>query len=548
MKLSRSLPPRAALPALAALAAFGAYVQTVTYDFTLDDRHLIVLNERLSSWRDLAHYFTEAHVWQEGYAAFFRPMVYASLMLNHFVSAAAPWSYHLLNVLLHTLATLLVYALARMVAERSASRLSHWPFIAALLFAIHPTHTEAVANVAGRADVMMTCWILVGVLLAARAYRGSIPAAAGVCLCALCAPLTKETGFLLIPLLLVWDWTCNRYSAVDWRLRIRTWLAGAAGTVTAGAMYIAAHATATTSFQTAFLDNPAAYAPPVARLTTGIYLTGKAIMLMCLPYPLSADYSYAQIVPVTTLLTPVTAIGITAVVALLAWSWRLPPTPGRKVTECGVLWFLVAYVPSSNLFFPIGTIFGERLLYLASVGACLAGGYGVAYLWSRPNRPLRTVGLPLVLAALLLCAWTIARNTQWRDQSSVRQAMLRTAPRSAKAHFSAARELAGAHRPREALGAIRTALSIHGMYPEAHALHGAVLIELRDYTNAWKAAARALQLNPHVAEAHYYLGLVARQWGRTNEAAQHFATARRLRPEMFGGSETLDVRLETGDL
>ena len=548
MKNLHSIRAPLFLPCCAALAAFLAYVQTIGYGFTLDDRHLVTLNSQLSSWHDLRHYITEAHVWQEGYAAFFRPMVYLSLMLNHLLSGDNPWSYHLFNVLAHVIATLLVYALARSIAARIGEETvprAWWPFIAALIFAIHPVHTEAVANVAGRADVMMTCWVLGGVLLAARAYRGSVLAAAGLCLCAFCAALTKETGFLLMPLVLVWDWSCNRYDTVAWGLRLRTWAFGALGTLFAGAMYISAKAPVAAPSSPAFLDNFAAHVPLATRLCTGLFLVGKSVALVCLPYPLSSDYSYAQIIPVATLLSPLTAVGIVVVIGMLAWSWRLPPTPGRKVGELGTLWFLVAYVPSANIIFPIGTIFGERLLYLASVGFCLVAGYGVAWLWASAERPMRQVVLPLVLAALVATAWTITRNTEWRDQGAVRRAMLRTAPRSAKAHFSAAREWAGMGRPREALDAVRTALAIYQLYPEAHALHSAILIHLHDYTNAWKAAGLAVGLNSHVAEAHYYLGLIAQQWGRTNEMARHFATAKQLRPQMFGASQTLDVRRET---
>jgi 4-amino-4-deoxy-L-arabinose transferase-like glycosyltransferase len=518
------------------LFAVLPYLPACGYDFALDDHHLISVNPRLSSWSDVTHYVTEAHYWQKGYSAYFRPMVYLSLMANYRISGMHPWSYHVLNILLHCAATLLVYVLAGIISDRFRGSVSSlMPWLAALLFAIHPVHSEAVVNVAGRADIMMTCWILLGLLCAVKGYEGTRPFAWLVCPCALAAALTKETGFLLMPLVAVWDWSFNRYRACRKYSRRHVWAAGLLGSGIAAMMYIAAVSTADTSHTTSYLDNFTCYQPLFIRLQTSLYLIGHSIRLLIFPYPLSADYSYAQIAPVNNFLTSYAALASGVILCMSAWAWKRPVTSSRKICEFGLLWFLVAYLPSSNLFFPIGTIFGERLLYLASVGFCILIGWMLArFIHTEPAWKSMVV----VVAGLVVIAgasWILIRSRDWRNNDALYLSMVRTAPRSAKAHFSLARYYATQHNYPAARKAISTALHFYSLYPEAHSLQAGILMETGDYTNAFIAARRAVELNWHTAEAHYYLGILYMRQGQPQLASNHFNVARSLRPGIMPG-------------
>lgn len=518
------------------LLAVLPYLPACGYDFVLDDHHLVTLNPHLSSWSDVAHYVTEAHYWQKGYAAYFRPLVYLSLMVNNSISGSHPWSYHFLNILLHCAATLLVYVLAGRITDRFRGSVSPlMPLLAALLFAVHPIHSEAVANVTGRADVIMTCWVLLGLLCAVKGCEGKRMFAWLVCPCALSAALTKETGFLLMPLVAVWDWSFNRYRACRKYSRRYVWAAGLLGSGIAAVMYIAAVSTADTSHTTAYLDNFTRYQPLFIRLQTSLYLIGYSIRLLIFPYPLSADYSYAQIAPVRNFLTSYAALASGVILCMSAWAWKRPFTSSRKICEFGLLWFLVAYLPSSNLFFSIGTIFGERLLYLASVGFCILIGWMLArFLYTDPAWK----GGVVVLTCFIILAgsgWIVMRNRDWRNNDTLYRSMARTAPRSAKAHFSLARYYATQNNPAAARHAIRTALHIYPLYPEARSLQAGIMISQGDYSNAFVAARRAVELNWHTAEAHYYLGMLYMRQGNTSLASNHFNVVRSLRPDFTTG-------------
>jgi hypothetical protein len=516
---------RAAL-ALAALALVP-YAATVAFGFVLDDLHLVVLNPRLATWRDGWQYLAEAHGWQYGYATYYRPLVYWSLMLNHGVSGTAAWSYHLFNMLAHGMVTLLVWVLARrwFAPWAAAPQRTTAAWLAAAVFAVHPLHTEAVANVAGRADVLMTLWVLLGLWCAWHGYRGSVAAAwcAGVCACL--AGLTKETGFLFPVLLGVWDVTLARRAAGRRRMRRRVWLTTLLGTASAMTLYAAAQAGASSPYHVAFLDNCLAGAPWAVRAPTALMLLGRALQLLVVPWPLSADYSFAQIRPVPTFLTMPAACAAGVLGCGLLWAWQRPRTSTKRVAAFGMLWFLAAYLPSSNLLFLIGTIFGERLLYLASAGVCMTIGWlAVAVL--RTRRRLLLVCGPVL--ALGLC-WTVLRSSVWRAPETLQRALLRDAPRSAKTHYARARADLAAGNTTAALAAITTTLAICQPYPEAHALRAGVLLRMGDAVPAWHAAHTALALNPHVIEAHYYCGLIALQRGETNTAQRHLRHVLRLR-------------------
>ena len=512
--------------ALAALAIVP-YAATVSFGFVLDDLHLVVLNPRLATWRDGWHYLAEAHVWQHGYASYYRPLVYWSLMLNHGLSGTAAWSYHLFNILAHGAVTLLVWVLARrwFAPWAPAPQGATAAWLAAAVFAVHPLHTEAVANVAGRADVLMTLWVLLGLWCAWRGYRGNVPAAwcAGLCACA--AGLTKETGFLFPVLLGVWDVMLVRREAGRRPPRRRVWLAALLGTASAMTLYAAAQACAPSPHHIAFLDNCLAGAPWAVRAPTALLLVGRALHLLFVPWPLSADYSFAQIRPAATFLTMPAACAVGVLGCGLLWAWQRPRTSTKRVAAFGMLWFLAAYLPSSNLLFPIGTIFGERLLYLASVGVCMTIGWLAAAVL-RPRRRLLVVGGPVL--ALGLC-WTVVRGSVWRAPETLQRALLRDAPYSAKTHCARARAALTAGDTTAAMAAITTTLAIYQPYPEAHAVRAGVLLRTGDTTQAWHAAQTALALNPHAIEAHYYCGMIALQRGATNTAQRHLRHVLRLR-------------------
>src|SRR5262249_36228126 len=152
---------------------------------------------------------------------------------------------------------------------------------------------------------------------------------------------------------------------------------------------------------------------------------------------LSADYSYDQIPVVSRpdLVTTACLLGLAALIAAVIALRRRAPA-----AAFGIAFFLISWLLTSNLLVPIGTIFGERLLYLPSAGVCLA----VAVAILEGTRALRAPWLGATFGAALVVAGAtraIARVPDWAGNLSLFSATVRTSPRSCKAANGYAAEL-----------------------------------------------------------------------------------------------------------
>src|SRR5436309_13108343 len=130
------------LPLLIAAIAVCVHAGGLRNGFTFDDPYIVVENPLVSGpggpWPIFASHYWAGH---DPEGDLYRPVTVLSYWLNHRLGGAAPWSYHLVNCLLHGTVTALVYALFRRLTGTTAAAAA-----GALLFASHPVHTEAVAS------------------------------------------------------------------------------------------------------------------------------------------------------------------------------------------------------------------------------------------------------------------------------------------------------------------------------------------------------------------------------------------------------------------
>jgi hypothetical protein len=163
---------------LVAAVAVALYARTVTFGWVYDDQMEIVLNPWVHSLGHLPEIFTST-VWagsgMETYL--YRPLALVSYALNHLISGLRPWSYHLVNVGLHALASILVVRVGRMWGLSMAAA-----GVGGILFAVHPAHVEVVAAVFGRKDLLAGVFVLAMVLghrwaLARGEWRPILPLA-----------------------------------------------------------------------------------------------------------------------------------------------------------------------------------------------------------------------------------------------------------------------------------------------------------------------------------------------------------------------------------
>ncbi|XP_052895979.1 protein O-mannosyl-transferase TMTC2 [Anopheles moucheti] len=192
--------------------AFVLYINTLSAGFVYDDRRAILGNPDVlgsGSWSQmLQNDFWGTPLVDSGSHGSYRPLCVASFKLNYLVDGFKPFGYHLVNVLLHSLATGLVVKLARHILPVGRSGVA----ITGLLFAAHPIHTEAVAGVVGRADLTGCIFYLLALLAYIRHVRWrqwgdgrQWLALAGTVLLAGAAILCKETAVTALVVCAIYD-------------------------------------------------------------------------------------------------------------------------------------------------------------------------------------------------------------------------------------------------------------------------------------------------------------------------------------------------------
>jgi len=454
---------------LGALLAVAVYWNSLPNGLVYDDVNAIEKNEAVRDPADLRTIFLTPSWKRSGdpVPISYRPLTTWTFAVDHAIHGTTPLGYHLGNVIGHAVVTALLVVLAGATGVSVVSA-----GLAGLLFAVHPVHTEVVANGVGRAEILAAGLSLLALLLGRRAAERewSFSACSGAASAYGLALLAKEHAIALLvvlplaDLLLTDGGSPGRFVA---GLRGRRALFYVAlGGVTAAYLVFRAIALGSVvgaggqGFQAIpYWANPLASAPATVRVLTALRVLAMAAGLLVWPHGLSADYSYRQLPVVDSILAPGAwlGIGVAALLAiLLAALWRRTP-----VAAFWLALALATYAIVSNVLFPIGTIFGERLLYLPSAGFCVLAALALGM----PRRPLLRAITSLVVI-VVLADWsvvTIARNRVWRDGMTLARDMVATAPGSAHAHHLLGAMYRDDGRDEEALAELGRALAI---YPE----------------------------------------------------------------------------------
>jgi protein O-mannosyl-transferase len=410
--------------AVVAFVAAALFVRTIAFKFVYDDVWVVLNNPRLHSLHRWPEILTTPW-WSHG---LYRPFTSLTLAANWVLGDGSPGGFHLANLLLHALASALVFVLAIRWLPRAGA------LAAALLFAVHPVHVEAVANVVGRAEVLATVFTLIAVLLYLRhgdlirtTGRGHWAISAGVLGAGLLALASKESAFALPALLLVIDWLREQQAGRSFRIRRDQHAVLWAAVVGLTAAWLVGRAIVLGDVAG---DHPA---PGLAgtglldRVVIMLPVVPEYLRLLLLPIRLSADYSPAFL-PVTTAFTAQAALGVLLLagcVAAAVLARRRAP-----LVTAGIAWLGASLLIVANLIVPTGILLAERTLYLPSVGVCLLLGW----LWceayrSRPVLAAAALGVVLVVAS----ARTLSRADVWKDNTVFFHHLVQDAPGSYRA-------------------------------------------------------------------------------------------------------------------
>jgi Tfp pilus assembly protein PilF len=445
------------------------YGNTLRNEFTMDDGIYVLRNPQVTQ-ASVREFFAP-----NKFSNVFRPVTFATLALNWRLGGARPFGFHLFNLILHACVTWLLFLLLDELLGASPQA-KIVAFAAALIFAVHPLHTEAVASISGRAELLAAGFLFAAWILHLNDQQ--IPAL----ICFVLALLSKESAVVFLPLLLVGDYARGKwkpilryaffagmtllYLGILWKVQ-----GGRFGQVTI-----------------AQLDNPLAVIPPQWRILNALRVAWKYAELHFYPAKLSCDYSYNTI-PIYLDWRHTLPALLAAMAATGAWIWAVWKRRSGLILAGGI--YLGGFAVTANILMPTGTIMGERLAYLPSAGFCLLAALGWNWLRSRQ----RTVAV--AAAAAIIAAFgmrTMVRNLDWRDNMSLYSAGVRVSPGSAKMHGNLGSEYQAAVQWDLAASEYETALRINPDYPDVLAAYG--LLE------AWRGHDQA---GGHMLERAYYM-------------------------------------------
>ncbi len=542
-------------------ACILTYANGLGGGFTYDDKAIVRDNPRIRSPGSVPQIFATSYFGgPRGAGTVYRPLLLLSYAVQWWIHGRQAVAFHAVNVLLHAGATLLLAALFLRIAIPPVAA-----FAGALLFAVAPIHVEAVTSLVGRGEVLAAVFTLLYLHLALRHFRLSsfalrasedrspaaappslfglrrtrrLPALLAALLCYALAVLTKESGSSAPALALLlfvfveegglrerlgrafvrgFPVFCGSGAALAGIFLLRRWVLGG---------FIKSPGTGIFEVENALFP-----LDPLPRAVNACVILFRYLGRTVFPLHLSADES-AWSIEVVSGRSPL-AIGAVLLLAGItaAALWRLS---SRSPLALGFLFFCLALLPASNLLFPIGTIFAERLAYLPSAGLCLAAGALIAGSAARrsasggpcgpPNRlgvsggpcgpPNRLAALTprrsrLVAAAvLLLGARTIVRNSVWWSDEGLFLNLVRTAPESAKAHYDIAYIWADERQYSRAREQYEQATEIYEDYWDAWAGKGRVEKEMGLLSDAEDSYESAIEANPRYENGYFGLGMV----------------------------------------
>lgn len=447
---------QAAAIAVLTLAVLFAYAESFSAGWTTESRDFVLDRAELkASTAENLHRLLQPGAQVSGRPAWTRLLPELSLAANGSWSGAGEGvaAYHLTNFALHLLNCLLVYVAALALMKNV------WPaLLAAILFGVHPAGTEAVTNIAARAELLGTFFVLAGFVcyLAGKVARGGLRWAwmLGLLVAQIAAFLSCDFfAWTLWPLLAAAEFSFRKPGEAARKIDRAVWLLLPVLAVAAALEFI--HPASVGSPGELGPANPLRVAGWLSARLTAVALIGKQIALLVWPAGLSPDYSFDQIhVESATfgLGEHWRVFATFLLIALMLWVAR---RRGDRPLFFWTLFVLITLLPASNFFVLGPTIMSERNLYLPLAGFAawlvsaiyllcrelvprIAGGDD----WWRRTWPARAARLTLAALAFSYALATFVHNGVWKDDESLWLSAVDAAPGSYRTHEQLANALA----------------------------------------------------------------------------------------------------------
>jgi len=523
-----------------AVVSFVIYANTLAGGYALDDVMMIKDNQFVKQgFKAIPELLSTPHM--RGYLVIpndlYRPLSLVMFAIEYQVFGPIPAAGHLFNVLVFAGCVVFLFLFLNKFFNGEKTSIA---FIAALLFAVHPIHTEVVANIKSRDELLcffFAFWslnVFMNYMKAGKMLQLLLGALLFFLSC-----ISKETVItflVVIPVLFFLYYNENKRRAV--------YIIG--GVIAATAVFLLIRTIVLTTYHanepsatTDFMDNALVKAPDVAqKIATEFFILGKYLQLMFVPYPLLCNYSYNSIPFVgfgnVWVLLSIAAYGFMACFCIV----RLIKNK-KDPWAFAILVYLASISLFSNLPFLMGAEMAERFAFFASTGFCIAGALAVEQ-WiikarAKDTTVLKSVNVLLVLVPvfLIFSSMTISRNSDWRDEYILYKTDLEKSPNDARLHQYVATALAETKyfeetdtlkqkaMDNESVTLLKEALRLYPNFAQAHVELGRVYDRQRLFTLAEDEDIKALTLDPTSSTANNNIASVYISTGRYRQAIPH---------------------------
>ncbi len=416
-----------------AIIAFCLNANTLFNEYAYDDYVVITENKIVEKGINgipellTTQYFAGVSINDSALAgARYRPLSLIIFALEHQLFGENAIISHLINILLYTLLAILLYKFLTTIIFRDQHK--YLAFVSCMIFIVHPIHTEIVANVKGRDELLTFIFLLSCFLFFAKylekKYRGLL---AMSLLTFFLALLTKEsavTSIAIVPLLAYFflkkTLKESFFVCLPYIFTFFTY------------MFLRYCVVGAKQYEVADIGNtPYIFAATGQAFATKIYILFKYIVLLCIPTPLSYDYSYNQIPYVNLISTPF-IISLLLLTSLIIYSFIY--FKRKSIVSFSILYFFVTISIGTNLFIDLGTPLAERMLFQPSLAFCIALAVLLIRIFEK-NMVLS--GFLFFTIVLLFSVKTFARNSVWKNNETLFLTDVATSPNSIRTNQNA---------------------------------------------------------------------------------------------------------------
>ncbi len=533
------------------LTAFVLYANTLGNQYALDD--MIVLTKNTFTKQGVAG--IDEIMTTDAFHGFFgpnyafviggryRPISMVTFAIEHqLFGLESPWIYHLNNVILYGITCVLILLTLQRLFRSKFEGQYAWltvPFIATLIFTAHPIHTEAVANIKGRDEIMGMLGAIGALYLCIRYMETSkiayLLAAIPVFLIAILSKENAITYLAVIPLVYYFFFRdLKPFKAVSLVISL-----GAA----VGVYFLIRNnflpAIDTNSKTYEILNDPFAFSTASDRLATVAFTFGKYLQLLLFPHPLTHDY-YPWQVPIYTWKDWQATLPFVMWLGILAYA--VYGMIKKSPIAFGIFYFLITISIVSNVLFSVGIAMNERFVFMPSLGFAIVAAVllvkATNYLktkdWSYA-RVLNAQPLLIILGVILLgySVKTITRNPVWKNDFVLFGTDVKNSPNSAKVsnawggELYTASDTAGTPERKnqyltEAEVSLKKAIEIHPIYANAWLLLGNVKYKKNeDLAGAAECYSKAAEFNENSFDAYFNLAIVSRDLNKFEDALRY---------------------------